>query len=47
MSLRAALKSQPGVALSPAWDALSKAQSVRGQDRYADPPPPGLLIAVK
>ncbi|KAL0027155.1 hypothetical protein WJX79_010685 [Trebouxia sp. C0005] len=33
--LRAALTSQPGVALSPAWDALSKAQSVRGQDRTA------------
>ena len=34
VGLRAALKAQPGVALSPAWDALSKAQSVRHRNRY-------------
>lgn len=36
VGLRAALKAQPGVALTPAWDALSKAQSVRHRDRYGD-----------
>lgn len=34
VGLRATMKALPHVALSPAWDALSKAQSVRHRDRY-------------